>query len=65
MLLQLIQNEAIRLPGYGTKIPNYNNQVTNNIQITNSNDHNITITYGLSRVILAVLNFEFRSLGFI
>ncbi len=36
--LYLIQIEAIYLPGYGTKIPNHNNQITNNIKITNSNN---------------------------
>jgi hypothetical protein len=55
-LLQLIQIEAIYLPGCGTKIPNHN------IKITNFNDQNITITYRISRAILFVLNFEFRSL---
>ena len=35
-----------------------------NVKITNSNDHNITVTYWMSRVILSVLNFEFRSLVF-
>jgi hypothetical protein len=39
--------EAICFPGYGTKIPNHNTQITNNIKITNSNDQNITITYRL------------------
>jgi hypothetical protein len=36
-----------------------------NVKITNSNDHNITVTYWMSRVILSVLNFEFRSLVFV
>jgi len=55
--LYLIQIEAICHLGYGTKIPNHNTQITNNIKITNSNDQNITITYRISRVILSVLNF--------
>ena len=51
------------LGAYGNfKIPNHNTQITNNIKITNSNDQNITLTYWMSRVILSVLNFEFRSL---
>jgi len=61
----LIQKEAIYLPGYSTKIPNRNTQIKNNIKIKNSNDQSITITYWMSRVILSVLNFGFRSLGFI
>jgi len=57
--------EVIYLPGYGAKIPNHNTQITNNIQIKNSNDQNVTITYWMSRFILSVLNFEFRSLVFV
>jgi hypothetical protein len=41
----LIQVKAICFPGYGTKIQNYNTQITNNIKITNSNDQTISITY--------------------
>jgi hypothetical protein len=50
----LIQIEAICFPGHGTKIPNYNTQITNNIKIANSNtgasacaarDQNISIAY--------------------
>jgi hypothetical protein len=58
--LQLNCIEAIYFPGYGTKIPNHNTQITNNIKITKSNDQNITITYRMSRDILSVLNFKFR-----
>jgi hypothetical protein len=57
--------EAIYVPGYGAKTPNHNTQITNNIQIKNSNDQNVTITYWMSRFILSVLNFEFRSLVFV
>ena len=63
--LYLCRIEAIYLPGYGNKIPNRNTQITNNFKITNSNDQNITVTYWMSRVILSVLNFEFRSLVFV
>jgi hypothetical protein len=63
--LQLSQIETNYLPEYGTKIPNHNTQITNNIKITNSNDQNITATYWIARVILSVLSFEFRSLVFV
>ncbi len=55
-------DETIYLPEYGTKITNHNTRITNNIKITNSNDQNITVNYGMFCVILSVLNFEFRSL---
>ena len=41
--------EAIYFPGYGSKIPNHNIQITNNIKITNTNDQNISITYWIIR----------------
>jgi len=37
--------EAIPFPGCGTKTPNFNTQITNNIKITNSNDQNISFIY--------------------
>jgi hypothetical protein len=52
-----IQKEAIYFPGYGSKIPNRNTQISNNIKIKNSNDQNISTTYWMSRVILVLLNF--------
>jgi hypothetical protein len=61
----MIQTEAIYLPECATKIPNHNNQITNNIKTTNSNDQNISITDWMSPVIQSVLNFEFRSLVFV
>jgi len=41
------------------QIPNCNTQITNNIEITKSNDQNITITYWMSCAILSVLNFGY------
>ena len=63
--LYLIRIETIYFPGYGTKIPNHNTQISNNIKITKYNDQNITTTYRMSRDILSVLNLEFRSLVFV
>jgi len=37
--------EAIPFLGYGTKNPNYNTQITNNIKITNSDDQNVSVIY--------------------
>jgi len=45
----MIQLEAICFPGYGTKIPNHNTQISNNIKIPNFNDQNISTTYSMSR----------------
>jgi len=61
----MIKTEAIYLPECAPKIPNHNNQITNNIKVTNSNDQDISITVWMSPVILSALNFEFRSLVFV
>jgi len=61
----MIKTEAIYLPECAPKIPNHNNQITNNIKVTNSNDQDISITVWMSPVILSALNFEFRSLEFV
>jgi hypothetical protein len=49
----------------GTEIPNHNPQIPNNIEIPNFNDQNISKEIGCLSVIVSVLNFEFRSLGFV
>jgi hypothetical protein len=41
--LQLIHKEGIFFSGYGTKIPNPNTQIPNNIQIQKTNFRNIPI----------------------
>jgi hypothetical protein len=41
--LQLIQQETICFYGFGTKIPNPNTQIPNNIQIRKTNFRNIPI----------------------
>ncbi len=46
---ELMQIEAIYFPGYSSKNPNHNIQITNNIKITNTNDQNISITYWIIR----------------
>ena len=61
--LQLNCIEAIYFPGFSTKIPNHNTQITNNIKIPSSNDQNISITYLMSRC--HFICFEFGPFEFV
>ena len=63
--LELFQIYTIYISGYGTKIPNRNTQITNNIKIPSFNEQNISITYWMSCAILSVLNFRFWTFVFV